>query len=273
MKRILLFLFFIQITVAHAQQSVARKWNEVQLEAIRRDFTRPPQQARNLFYVSAAMYDAWAAYQVPSNLFMLGKTVNGFTMPYSTINANLSNIDSLRNIAISYAAYRSLRMHYQNSAQAANNFARFDSLMNALGLNTNYTSTNYSSGNPADLGNYIASQYNAYSLTDSSNEINSFTNQFYSPINSGTIPAFPGVSNYNNLNRWQPLFIANAVDQNGNPVYSGQSFLGAEWGRVKPFALPANQAVYYTRNGQHYPVYLNPPAPPLWSATANDSAS
>ncbi len=41
---------------------IARVWNEENLAAIRLDRPHPPVQARNLFSVSAAMYDAWAAY-------------------------------------------------------------------------------------------------------------------------------------------------------------------------------------------------------------------
>ena len=45
-----------------AEDSVARIWNEHCLAAIRRDFPAPTVHARNLFHSSAAMYDAWAAY-------------------------------------------------------------------------------------------------------------------------------------------------------------------------------------------------------------------
>ena len=45
-----------------AQQSVARQWNELLLDAIRVDVGRPIVHARNLFHVSGVMYDAWAAY-------------------------------------------------------------------------------------------------------------------------------------------------------------------------------------------------------------------
>jgi hypothetical protein len=41
--------------------SIARLWNEQQLQAITLDETRPPIHARNLYHVAAAMYDAWAA--------------------------------------------------------------------------------------------------------------------------------------------------------------------------------------------------------------------
>ena len=42
--------------------SVARIWNEVLLEGIRNDYARPTVHARNLWHSSAAMYDAWAAF-------------------------------------------------------------------------------------------------------------------------------------------------------------------------------------------------------------------
>ena len=52
--------------------SVARQWNELLLDAIRNDFARPTVHARNLFHISAAMYDAWAVFDVTSTPFLLG---------------------------------------------------------------------------------------------------------------------------------------------------------------------------------------------------------
>src|SRR5262249_16158873 len=43
-------------------QSIARQWDELLLDAIRRDTPRPTVHARNLFHLSAAMWDAWRAY-------------------------------------------------------------------------------------------------------------------------------------------------------------------------------------------------------------------
>ncbi|NIP93092.1 MAG: hypothetical protein GWO24_06390, partial [Akkermansiaceae bacterium] len=43
-------------------ESAARIWNEENLAAIRLSFPDPPVHARNLFHVSVAMWDAWAAY-------------------------------------------------------------------------------------------------------------------------------------------------------------------------------------------------------------------
>ncbi|MCG8391031.1 MAG: hypothetical protein MJA30_36110, partial [Cytophagales bacterium] len=61
---IIVFLSLSLLTLAYAAcgQSVARQWNEVLLDAIRRDFARPTVHARNLFHTSAVMYDVWAIF-------------------------------------------------------------------------------------------------------------------------------------------------------------------------------------------------------------------
>ena len=50
------------VRTADPTRSVARLWDEVLLDAIRRDIPRPTVHARNLYHMSAAMWDAWAAY-------------------------------------------------------------------------------------------------------------------------------------------------------------------------------------------------------------------
>ena len=50
--------FFCSISLA--QHDVARQWNEALLSAIRIDFPAPTVHSRNLYHVSAGMYDAWA---------------------------------------------------------------------------------------------------------------------------------------------------------------------------------------------------------------------
>ena len=43
----------------HPEWSVARRWDESLLDAIRRALPAPTVHARNLFHTSAAMWDAW----------------------------------------------------------------------------------------------------------------------------------------------------------------------------------------------------------------------
>ena len=66
------------ITPPREGDSVSRTWNEHLLNAIRDDFARPTVHARNLFHVSAAMYDAWAAYSGTASTYLLGKQLGGF---------------------------------------------------------------------------------------------------------------------------------------------------------------------------------------------------
>ena len=66
----------LSLTPTFAQHSVARQWNEALLETIGHDYADPTIQARNLFHISIALYDAWAAYgDGPEQTYMLGQTV------------------------------------------------------------------------------------------------------------------------------------------------------------------------------------------------------
>ena len=63
-NKFLFFLIYFCISKFTFSQnhSVARKWNEVILQSIRNDLARPTVHARNLFHISAAMFDAWAVF-------------------------------------------------------------------------------------------------------------------------------------------------------------------------------------------------------------------
>ncbi|HMT36528.1 MAG TPA: hypothetical protein PKC41_11770, partial [Chitinophagaceae bacterium] len=242
MKSFLSIVFFIIIAHSNAlfsQPSVARKWNEITLETIRGDFARPPVQARNLFHLAIAMYDAWAVYNTQATPYLLGKTINGVTYPFTSIPAvGIADTLASQEMAISYAAYRLLTHRYTSVPVPAPAVlkARFDSLMINLGYDTSYHNTNYSTGTPADLGNYIAQQIITMSYNDSAHQANNYTYYDYSPVNSPLPVTDTGNVTMNNVNRWQPLFILGALDQGGNPINPTQKCLQPEWGRVTPFA-------------------------------------
>ena len=86
--------------------SVARIWNEVLLEGIRNDYARPTVHARNLWHSSAAMYDAWAAYDDTASTWLLGKTQAGFDCHYDAPSRFPRDIQRAREEAVSFAAYR-----------------------------------------------------------------------------------------------------------------------------------------------------------------------
>jgi hypothetical protein len=260
-----LLLFLLNINVLGAQsKSVARRWNEVMLEAIREDLARPPVQARNLFHVSMAMWDAWAAYDTTgeAQTFLLGKTVGTFACQFNGV-ATPTDMRAAREKAISYAAYRLLSRRYQNSPNAATSLMRFRNLMTELGYDWNFSSNFYETNDPAALGNYIADCVTFFGLSDGANESGNYNYTNYSPANVQLNPFNPGNPTMLDPNRWQPLVLQGALDQNGNPIPALQRFQSPEWGRVVPFALVDSQKTVYQRNGVDWNVYHDPGPPPL----------
>ena len=114
MKRILLVVaaIFFFLSNGNAQEhSVARKWNDVLLEAIRGDQARPTIHARNLYHTSVVLYDAWAAYDSIASTCFLGNTMGDFTVPFDGITIP-EDIQAAQEEAMSYAAYRIIRHRF-----------------------------------------------------------------------------------------------------------------------------------------------------------------
>jgi hypothetical protein len=276
---LLFVLLFISFPSLDAQQSVARQWNEEMLSAIRNDFARPVVHARNLYHVSAAMYDCWSLVNKRGRPVLMGTVQAGQELPVQHWQLNYNNPAAAADEAVSYAAYRILRHRYDPSPGRAETIPALNGLMDALGYDTTYTSSDYLSGNPADLGNYVAENILAFGLRDGSNEISDYANRFYpDPVNPPL--RFTNVFSIfavQNPNFWQTLqFPGTIVDQSGNVI--GNSllpFLGAEWGRVIPFALTAENrtdpdpANPWRGNS---PVYYDPGPPPYYLTEETDEA-
>lgn len=256
----LLLIFGIQ---SFAQHSVARRWNEVLLEAIRNDLARPTIHARNLFHTSTALYDSWAVFDQTAETYLLGKTVHGFPCPFNGI-ANPMDVQAAQEETMSYAAYRVLSHRFSTSPGALVSQNMFDTLMANLGYDINLTSTDYSTGSYAALGNYLAENIIAFGIQDGSNETGAYENQYYNPANDPLLPMFPGNPELTDPNRWQPLTLQIFIDQAGN-VYpiNTPPFLSPEWGEVSAFALDEQDLTNNTRDGYDYWVYHDPGMPPL----------
>lgn len=264
--RVFAVLILISLTINEAfsqQHSVARQWNEVLLASIRNDFARPTIHARNLFHFSIAAYDSWAAFDPNAETYLLGKTVQGYPCPFNGIDSP-TDIQAAQEECMSYAVYRLLSHRFSNSPGGFQTLQSYDSLMNALGYDINFTSTDYSSGSYAALGNYLAENLIAYGSQDGSNEVGGYENQYYTTVNSPLLPMYPGNPDITDPNRWQPLTLQVFIDQSGN-VYpiNTPSFLNPEWGQVEAFALSPNDMTTYNRDGFDYQVFHDPGSPPL----------
>jgi len=238
--------------------SVARQWNEVLLDSIRKDFARPTIHARNLYHTSAGMWDAWAAYDAQADQILHNEKLSA------------KNVEAAREEAISYAMYRLLRHRFLTSPAAIHMFPEYDLLMAELGYDISYFGT--VGNDPASLGNRIAATIIAFGMTDGANEQGAYENLVYAPINPPLLPDFPGNPDILDLNRWQPLALEYFVDQSGNPIPTGYpGFLSPEWGDVVSFSLNDNDLTMINRDGYDWSVWHDPGAPPYYGTPEGDA--
>ena len=247
-------------------QSIARKWMEVLLQAIRNDLARPPVHARNLFHLSSMMYDAFVITEkIKENRelspYLLNKTINGnfflFEFP-----PNFQDNEYIEKI-ISYASYNFIRHRFKNSLGVADTYKIVDSLMITLDYDINYSKLDYLSGDPKSIGNYLNELYKEYGYMDNSNEINDYSSNYYEPINPPLDLSKSGNPDIIDPNRWQPLQILNFIDQSGNPIEGIPEFISPEWGNVLPFSLKESDLTIKIRDDDIYKIYHDPGIPPL----------
>ena len=249
---------------ARAEESVARQWNEVLLDAIRADFARPTVHARNLFHTSIAMWDSWAAYDRNANTYLHHEKV---LLP-------LAEVDAARAETMSYAVYRILISRFVKSQtqRSLKALASFIVKMAELGYDINFTSTGGDS--PAALGNRIAQSVIEYGNNDNSNEIGGYANLHYEPVNPPLVPPIPGNPDIVDPNRWQPLELNVFIDQSGNVIVpeigTFPPFLGPEWGQVTGFALMGSDLTVYNRDDYDYWVFHDPGPPPMIGTETED---
>jgi hypothetical protein len=212
--------------------SVARAWNEQMLAAIRLDAPRPTVHARNLFHVSAAMFDAWAVYDARATAVLHDEP-------------KLSGTESEQRTAVSHAAYGVLIHRFAASPGAPITLPALESCMLALGLDPG--DEEMTGTTPAAVGNRVAQSVINYGLTDGANETGSYVDDgTYFPVNSPMLVQLPGTGGMVDPNTWQPLIPPGS--------FGVQSFLTPFWGQVTTFALVRPQP------GE---AYLDPGPPPM----------
>jgi hypothetical protein len=206
--------------------SVARVWNEALLHAIERDTPAPTVHARNLFHVSAAMWDAWAAYDPQADGWLVRE------------KQSADDVQAARETALSYAAYRLLLHRYSYASGLQETFDELVGTLEGLCYRIDYVEADGDS--PAALGNRIAAAYIERGREDGANEPLRYADPTYKPANPPLVVEEPGTK-MSDPNSWQPLALARIVAQNGIPQPgSVQSFVGPQWGHVRGFALPAS---------------------------------
>lgn len=225
--------------------SIARRWNEQMLGAIRRDIPRPGVHARNLFHVSAAMWDAWAAYD---------PTADGVFTSEKIDIADATERERARDEAISYAAHALLQHRYAKQIGGPVSNLCFAQFLDVLDYPSNEDTTG---DTPAALGNRIAAAIIAATAEDGANEANNYadTTGYMSP-NPPLVVDQPGTELVD-PSQWQLLNLAEAATQNGIVVPAGvQKYIGGNWGLVTPFAMSKDP---------DEPLYHDPGPPPSFA--------
>ena len=225
-------------------RSVARVWDDAAVAELRRGLAAPTTQARDLFHLSAAMWDAWAAYDPKADGYIVNE------------KATATDVGAARDAAISYAAYRLLLWRASYGANLDATFGLLSSTMRSFCYSLDFTSTTGNS--PAALGNRIAAAVIAYGRHDGSLERQHYADPSYVPQNAPMVVGQPGSSMHDPA-FWQPLALGQVAAQGLAPIPAQvQAFVGAQWGHVRGFALRASATG----------LPVDPGAPPIGDPTS-----
>ena len=210
-----------------ASDNVVVQWDAEALQGVRDSRLGPPMVARALAIVHTCMFDAWAAYDKKA----LGTQLAGELRRPKT-ERTLPN----KNEAISFAAYRALVDLF-----ALDKANVFDPLMTNLGYDPNNLSIN--TDTPAGIGNVACAAVLEFRHHDGSNQLGDLHPGAYSDwtgyvsVNpASTVPVNPAL--VLDPNHWQPLTYDDGATP-PTPHIVTQSFVGAQWYRVVPFAMTA----------------------------------
>lgn len=201
-------------------KTVVRSWTDLAHDAVKLSKLNPPAVARAHAILCTCMFDAWATYDAVA----VGTQLKG-----TLRRPLLERTDANKQKAISFAAYRALVDLFPT------NKASFDAEMTRLGYDLNDTSTNTST--PSGIGNTVSNAVITFRHTDGSNQLGDLHPGAYSDYTGYVAKNPPDTNNpATNLvpdpDHWQPLLVSN-----GAGGFVVQSYAGASWYLVKPFAL------------------------------------
>jgi len=212
------------VMAAGKNGSIARRWDDQILAAIRLDLPRPTVHARNLFHLSAAMWDAWAGYDT---------TAKGV---FVRERHTAADVDKSRRASISYAAYDVLTHRYAHAIGGKRTLDCLRAVMVDLGYDPG--DAHDAGDDPIAFGNRIGHTIIQKGASDGANEANDYADPSdFQPPNHALVFDNPGAL-LKEPERWQPINLAVAATQNGIILPAGvQRYIGAQWGLVTPFAL------------------------------------
>jgi hypothetical protein len=220
----------------NSNPTAAYRWLDITLEAGGRDVdrtgARPTILARTMAIVMTSIYDAWAAYDATA----AGTRLDG-KLRRPSQDRNQKNSE----IAIAYAAYRSLLFVYPDDTQWIRD------QMRRMGFDPDNGTTDIAT--PEGVGNVAAAAVIEYRRRDGANQLGDEVGGNGRPYSDYTYYSCRNTPEHVVApTSWMPIPF---VDVDGKTFTPG--FLTPHWYRVKPFALErADQ--------------FRPPEPPQWGS-------
>ncbi|MEH6745207.1 MAG: vanadium-dependent haloperoxidase [Maribacter arcticus] len=210
----------IQVAEPKGIDNIVYKWGQIALQATANDTEkfkpRPTITSRYLALIFVSVFDAWSRYDL--------KAIPVYLSGVERQELNEQNLKN-KEIAISYAAFRTMNEYYFSDKELFANF------MKQLGLDP--TNETLDPNTPEGIGNLAAKatiearkgdSSNHYGEEEGSNGEPYFNYVGYEPINSAD-------SNIN-PNRWQPKYFSD-----GNGGRFAPSCLTPYWDKVIPITL------------------------------------
>ena len=234
MKRILPIVILSSIMVRCGQnhqnasepagvENLAYRWGEIALQATANDTERfqprPTVTSRYLGLIFIAVFDAWSRYDEKATPVYLKGAERRPPTEHSLNN---------KEIAISYAAFRTMEEYYYSDKELFANFMRT--------LDLDPANNSMDPATPEGIGNLAAKSViearkgdgaNQYGEEEGSNGKPYFNYVGYEPVNSADKNVDP--------NRWQPKYFA---DGQGGKYAPG--CLTPFWDKVKPVSLKSS---------------------------------
>ena len=208
------------VTEPLGQENLAYKWGKISLECTANDTEnfrpRPTITSRILALVWVSIFDAWSRYDEKATPLFL-----------TSVDRRPSLEHTLRNkeIAISYAAYRTmLKYYFSDSVLLRKKMIQF-------GLDPDDKSEDVST--PVGIGNLAARMVIESRLQDGSNQLGDMPNS--KGIKYGDYTGYVPINNADemkDLSKWQPKYFS---DGKGGKFAPG--CLTPHWGNVVPIAL------------------------------------
>lgn len=223
----------LTVTADPSTYSVARWWNEMLLGSIRRDVPNPPVHARNLFHVSAALWDAFWAYERGG---WTGRR-EVFTRETPTLPAGEAERVAAQREAMSYAAFTVIKDRFARSVGLAATTTDTRWMMQLFGLNPDFADAAGSS--PASVGLRIGRRVLELNRDDGANDAAGYADLTgYRVANPPLLTQVAGVGTGVDPDHWQPLNLANTITQNGIVLGASiQPFVGVNAVRTRTWAL------------------------------------